>query len=340
MAALSGLRVIELTTMITGSLAGQMLGDLGADVVKVERPDGGDPFRSWRGGTYSGHFAAFNRNKRSVTADLQTPEGVEIVLKLVDGADVLIENFRPGVMDRLGLSYDTLRERNPDLIYCAVSGFGESGPYAQRPAYDSVGQSLSGLTGLFVDPDDPQITGPTVSDNTTALCACYGVLGAVLERERGGPARRVDVNMIDSSVWFAADGFAHLDMHGGVFDHLSRVRASQSYALACSDGKLLALHLSSPDKFWQGATAAFGLEHLRDDARFAERMARVESFLDWIIDGRFVFIGIRRYRVERKDDTFEVCALPGTGLGMWRDDASSRLAKPRRGAEMLHKSLM
>ena len=134
MAALDNVRVIELTAVITGPLAGQMLSDLGADVIKVENPDGGDMFRNWRGGLYSSQFLAYNRNKRSVTLNLRSDEGRDVFLRLVETADVLLETFRPGVMERLGLGLEALRARNPRLIYCSITGFGEDGPYVHRPA--------------------------------------------------------------------------------------------------------------------------------------------------------------------------------------------------------------
>ena len=275
---LDGVRVVELTTMITGPLCGQMLADLGADVVKVERRDGGDMFRAWRGGSYSAQFTAYNRNKRSITVDLGSGEGREILLGLAERADVLLENFRPGVMERLGLPLEALRARSPRLVYCSITGFGEDGPYGKRPAYDAVAQSLAGLTSLFVDPGEVRITGPTIADNVTGMNACYGILGALLERERGGPARRVDVNMIDSAVSFIPDPFANMVLQGAPQGPLSRVRASQSYGMTCGDGRTLAIHLSSPQKFWTGVTAAFGIENLRDDPRFSERMARIENY--------------------------------------------------------------
>ncbi len=277
---LDGVRVVELTTMITGSLCGQMLGDMGAEIVKVEKREGGDMFRSWRGGTYSAQFGAYNRNKRSVTADLQTEEGREIVLRLAERADVLIENFRPGVMDRLGLSLETLRERNPGLIYCSITGFGDDGPYEKRPAYDAVAQSLSGVASLFIDPERPQVTGPTIGDNMTGINACYGVLAALFERARGGPARRIDVNMLESTIWYIPDPFANMTQQDIKPGPYTRAKASQSYVMTCADGKLLTVHLSSPQKFWLGVTSAFGLERLRDDARFAERMSRIEYYSD------------------------------------------------------------
>ena len=277
---LEGVRVIELTTMITGSLCGQMLGDIGADCIKIEKIEGGDMFRSWRGGTYSAQFGAYNRNKRSVTLDVRSEEGREILLKLVETADVLLENFRPGVMDRLNLSIETLRERNPKLIYCSITGFGEDGPYEKRPAYDAVAQSLSGIASLFLDPENPKVTGPTIGDNMTGFNACYGILAALYERERGGPTRSLSVNMLESSIAFIPDPYANLTQQNIQPGPTARARASQSHAMTCSDGKLLAVHLSSPEKFWQGVTAAFHVEHMRDDPRYAGRMERIEHYFD------------------------------------------------------------
>jgi formyl-CoA transferase len=280
MAALDGIRVVELTNVITGPLCGQLLGDLGADVIKVENPDGGDMFRSWRGGSYSAHFGAYNRNKRSLTLNLRADAAKDIFLKLVGTADVLLENFRPGVMERLGLGLEVLRRRNPRLVYCSITGFGQGGPYRERPAYDAVAQSLSGVSSMFLDPDDPQITGPTISDNMTGINACFGILAALIERTRTGVARRVDVNMLESSITFMPDPWANLLQAKIPQGPLARVKASQSYSLKCADGKLLALHLSSPDKFWQGVQNAFERPDLGKDPRFATRAARIEHYLD------------------------------------------------------------
>jgi crotonobetainyl-CoA:carnitine CoA-transferase CaiB-like acyl-CoA transferase len=277
---LNGVRVIELTTMITGSLCGQMLADMGADSIKIEKKEGGDMFRSWRGGTYSAQFGAYNRNKRSMTLDIRSDEGREILLKLVETADVLVENFRPGVMKRLKLSVEELRARNPKLIYCSISGFGEDGPYEKRPAYDAVAQSLSGIASLFVDPETPQTTGPTISDNITGINACYGIMAALFERERGGPPRSISVNMLESSIWFLPDPFANLTQQDIQPSPTSRSEASQSHAMRCSDGKLLAVHISSQEKFWQAVTGALGVEHMRDDPRYADRMSRIAHYFD------------------------------------------------------------
>jgi formyl-CoA transferase len=274
------MRVLELTNAITGPLCGQMLGDLGADVVKVEHPDGGDMFRAWQGGLYGPYFVAFNRNKRSVACDLQTARGKDTFLALVATADVLLENFRPGVMRRLGLGSDVLRATNPKLIECSITGFGSDGPYTERPAYDTVAQALSGLSSVFLDPSSPQIVGPTLADNITGMYACYGILAALIERSRTGIARRVEVNLMESSVAFMADQWVVWERSGVVPGPLTRVKASQSYALRCLDGKVLAIHLSVPEKFWEGAQRAFERADLGKDPRFAVRAARIENYLD------------------------------------------------------------
>jgi formyl-CoA transferase len=277
-APLKGYKVVELGTMITAPLAGMMLGDLGASVIKVERPDGGDPFRSFDGGLYSPHFAAFNRNKRSVTADLQSAEGREIVLRLVDESDVLIDNYRPGVLKRLDLTWEVLHARNPRLIHCSITGFGERGPYCERPAYDTVGQALSGIAGLAVDPSAPNFTGTTISDNVTGMYAAYGVLAALLERERTGMGRRIEVNMLEASVAFMPDAFMNLEMLGLRNGPLTRVSFSQSYVVRCRDARLLALHLSSQEKFWRGLVTALDRPDIAADERFAKRAGRIKHY--------------------------------------------------------------
>src|SRR5688572_16970515 len=211
---LDDVRVIELTTMITGPLAGMLLDDLGASVVKIENPDGGDPFRYFRGGLYSGHFIAYNRNKRSLSLDLRSPRGKEILLDLVKRADVLIDNFRHGVLDRLSFSDDSLREANPRLIHASITGFGRDGPYANRPSYDAVAQSLSGVLSQFVDPQSPQVGGPTLSDNITGFYCAYGILGALHERERTGKGRRIETSMLEATIAFAPDAFVNHKRYG------------------------------------------------------------------------------------------------------------------------------
>jgi crotonobetainyl-CoA:carnitine CoA-transferase CaiB-like acyl-CoA transferase len=275
---LDGIRVVELTTMITGPLAGMLLADLGASVIKIENPEGGDPFRNFRGGRYSGHFIAYNRNKRSLTLDLRSARGQKICFDLIKDADVLIDNFRPGVMDRLGFSASALAEANPRLIHCSLTGFGRDGPYMNRPSYDAVAQSLSGVLSQFVDPQSPQPAGPTIADNITGFYAAYGILGALHERGRTGKGRRIETNMLEATIAFAPDAFINHKRYGMAAGPLTRVGASQSYAFRCQDGKLIAIHMSSQPKFWDGLLSALERPDLGTNPDFASRENRISNY--------------------------------------------------------------
>jgi formyl-CoA transferase len=277
---LEGIRVVELTTTITGPLAGMILADFGAEVIKVENPNGGDPFRSFRGGTYSPSFCSYNRNKRSIALDLRSERGKEVLEELARRSDVLLTNFRAGVLDRLGFSDARLKEINPRLIRCEITGFGRTGPYAERGCYDAVGQAISGVSALFLDPEHPQITGPTISDNCTGYSACHGILAALLERERTGVARRIEINMLDATLAFAPDAFHYWYQGGVATDRTRRVRSSQSYAFRCKDGKLICIHMSSIQRFWDGFVNGLQSEVLRTDPRFATRALRMEHYFE------------------------------------------------------------
>jgi crotonobetainyl-CoA:carnitine CoA-transferase CaiB-like acyl-CoA transferase len=278
MKVLDGIKVLELGTTLTAPFASMLLGDLGADVVKIEKPDGGDNFRSFRGELYSPQFIAYNKNKRSVALDIRTPEGNAILWDLIDHADVLIDNFRHGVMERLGLSWEALHARNPRLIFCSITGFGTIGPYRARPAYDTVATALTGVLGLFLDPDQPRIGGPTVADNAGGIFACYGILGALFERTRSNVGRRVEVNMLEAVMAFVPDSFSVLTSTGVVTNRDTRVASSQCFALRCSDGKLVAIHMSSPEKFWQGLLRAIERPELGTDPRFESRTGRYDNY--------------------------------------------------------------
>jgi formyl-CoA transferase len=275
---LKGVRVVELSTVITAPLTGLMLADLGAEVIKVEHPQGGDPFRNFRGGHYSPNFVAYNRGKRSIQLDLRSAAGRSVLLELIARADVLLENYRPGVLDKLGLGEDALRAANARLIHCSITGFGASGPYSARPAYDNVAVALSGILSLQLDPEHPQSSGPTIADNATGMFACYGILGALYERERSGRGHRVDVNMLEAGIAFIPDPFANYTRAGIKSDRLTRVAASQSFAFRCGDGKLLAVHLSSQPKFFEAMAAALERRDLVQDERFATRDLRIANY--------------------------------------------------------------
>jgi formyl-CoA transferase len=227
---------------------------------------------------YSHNFCAFNRNKLSITLDVNSPRGQEAFLRMARQADIVLENFRPGVMKRLGFGYETLRADNPRLVYCSIAGFAEDGPYGERPAYDAVGQALSGLMSLFVDPKDPRTLGPTLSDQVSGMQACMAVLAALCERERTGKGARVEVTMVEASMALIPDSFTAYTQAGHVMQPESRAAVSLSFAFACADGKLLAIHVSSMEKFWRALLQAIGRPDIGEDARFRERMGRIRNY--------------------------------------------------------------
>ena len=279
---LKGIRVLELGQFIAGPYAGLQLADLGARVIKVERPRGGDAFREFGFNTnapgYSHNFCAFNRNKLSITLDVNSPRGQEAFRRMAREADVVLENFRPGVMKRLGFDYETLCAMNPRLVYCSIAGFAEDGPYGGRPAYDAVGQALSGLMSLFVDPKDPRTFGPTLSDQVSGMHACMAVLAALYERERTGRGARVEVTMVEASMALIPDAFTAYTHAGHVMKPESRAAVSLSFAFACADGKILAIHVSSMEKFWRALLQAIGRPDIGEDSRFRDRMGRIKNY--------------------------------------------------------------
>jgi crotonobetainyl-CoA:carnitine CoA-transferase CaiB-like acyl-CoA transferase len=272
---LKDVRVVELGTYITGPAAGMHLADLGADVIKVERPETGDPFRAFKGGLYSPHYQTYNRNKRSIALDTTKPDDRAVFHDLIATADVFIQNFRPGVAERLGAGFEELQRINPGLVYCAITGFGQSGPSRDRPAYDTVAQAASAYLRLLTPPANPRVIGPAIADAVTGHYAALGIVAAMLERVKTGKGRRLDISMLEAMCHFNLDSFTHYFSVGEVMGPLSRPMVSQSYTFACSDGKWIAIHLSSPPKFWEGLVASVGKPELLKDPRFAERAARI-----------------------------------------------------------------
>ncbi|HKE93866.1 MAG TPA: CaiB/BaiF CoA-transferase family protein, partial [Povalibacter sp.] len=192
--------------------------------------------------------------------------------------DVYIQNFRPGTAERLGASPQRLQGLNPALIYCSISGFGADGPYADRPSYDSVAQALSGFLSVVVDPDRPRFLGPALADAITGIYAAYGVLGALFERSRTGRGRLVEVSMLEAMAHFAIEPFAAYFALGQVPQSSDRPRLAQAYILRTSDGGLVAIHLSSLEKFWSGLLTALDSDRLSNDARFSTRQGRIDHY--------------------------------------------------------------
>jgi crotonobetainyl-CoA:carnitine CoA-transferase CaiB-like acyl-CoA transferase len=285
---LSGIRVVEQGTFITGPCAGMMLADLGADVVKVESPTG-DPYRAYQGGQFSPHFQAYNRNKRSIALDLNAAADRTTFDDLIASADVYIQNFRPGTAERLGAGRDRLQQLNSKLVYCSISGFGASGPYADRPSYDSVAQALSGFLSVVVDPDRPRFLGPALADAITGIYAAYGVLGALFERSRTGRGCLVEVSMLEAMAHFAIEPFAAFFALDRAPQSSDRPRLAQAYILRTADGGLIAIHLSSLEKFWEGLVSALAAPTIGTDQRFRTRQARIDNYeaLGAVLDAQF-----------------------------------------------------
>jgi crotonobetainyl-CoA:carnitine CoA-transferase CaiB-like acyl-CoA transferase len=283
---LAGLRVLDFGSFITAPYAAMLLAEMGADVVKIERP-GGDPFRAFNGGLYSSHFQAHNRNKRSVVLDYAAPGAAAAVEALLKQADAMVLNVRPGVEERLGLSYARVQAVNPLVVYCSITGYGASGPYAERPAYDNVGQSISGWLSMFHQGADPRVSGPAVSDAVTGMFATMGMLGALLERARTGRGRKVEVNMLESMIAFATEPLGKLFATGEPVGFYSRAASSQSFVVTCADGLRIGLHLSSPTKFWDGLIAATGARELQ--TKYPGRGDRVRRYDELASDLARVF---------------------------------------------------
>lgn len=201
---LQNIKVLDLSRVLAGPYCTMIMGDLGADVIKVEAPGGSDETRKWgppfKNGV-SAYYLCANRNKRSITVDLKSDDGKEVIKKLVGESDVIINNFKSGTMERFGLDYETLAEINPGIVYCSITGFGETGPYKNMPGYDFIIQAMSGLMSITGDQDSgPQKLGVAITDILTGLYACIGIQGALIERQQSGKGQKLDISLYDSAV--------------------------------------------------------------------------------------------------------------------------------------------
>ncbi|THF86573.1 CoA transferase [Deinococcus sp. KSM4-11] len=284
---LSGVRVADFSRVLTGPFATMLLGDLGADVVKVE-PPGGDDTRGWGppfqygqgsegpGGRESSYFLSVNRNKRSILLDLKSEEGLDAAHRLVAGSDILVENFRPGTLDRLGLGWDALHEQFPRLIYATITGFGLSGPYRDRAGYDVIAQGMGGMMSYNGDSGGPPLrVGVAVADVFSGALITQAILAALYQREKTGEGVRVDVNLLESVISLGSSQVGRYLATGEVpvpvgNDHRSIVPYG---TVRCGDGYLnIAV---GNDALWRRFCAALGLTALGADDRFATNEGRV-----------------------------------------------------------------
>jgi len=276
---LNDVTVVECATYVTGPYATALLADLGARVIKIEIPPDGDPYRYFAPGEYySSNFAHLNRNKQSISLDLKAPAGKKICLDLVRRADVFIENFRPGTAERLGLGYETLRALNPRLVYCSISAFGQTGPYAKKPGFDTLGQAMSGLLGLLADPEEPKIMGVALSDYLTGFSAAYGILGGLLARQNSGQGLKVDTSLLQATLSFIGETAAGYLSTGMVPNRIARVKNGHAFAFITRDSLPLAIHCSVPEKFWLALLKTADRMEIAEDARFKTRDDRRRNF--------------------------------------------------------------
>ncbi|MEU0948677.1 CoA transferase [Streptomyces canus] len=278
--ALQGLRVIDFSRVVAGPYSTMLLGDMGAEVIKVERPGKGDDSRSWgppSRGEVSTYFLGLNRNKKSIAIDLSTPRGVALARELIAGADVVVESFRPGVMERLGLGYETLREDHPNLIYCAISAFGQDGPYRDRPGYDLMVSALGGLMSITGTPGgEPVKTGVALIDVATGLYAALGVLAALNHRNATGQGQRVDISLLSTELAILINAASQYLIGGSVAEPQGSAHANvvPYQAFPTRDGHVL---MGSPnDKLFGVLAEALGHPEWKDDPQYATNEARVE----------------------------------------------------------------
>lgn len=273
MRPLEDVRVLDLTWVLAGPFASMLLCDLGADVIKVERPPWGDISRTtgpYQNG-WSGYFFSINRGKRSLGLDLRKPEGRELFLRLVERVDVVMENFTPGTMEKLGLSYEVLTARNPRLIYAATSGFGQTGPYRNRPALDIIVQAMGGAMSITGEPGGrPVRPGVSYGDIAAGLFTVIGILAALHERERTGQGQMVDMSMLDCQVTVMENAIMRYFVTGEVPGPLGTRHPSATpfQAFPTADGYLVVALGFGEENQWNLLCAILGLPELIDDERF------------------------------------------------------------------------
>jgi crotonobetainyl-CoA:carnitine CoA-transferase CaiB-like acyl-CoA transferase len=280
---LTGLRVLDLTRVLAGPTCTQMLGDLGAEVIKIERPEAGDDTRGFAppfvpNTKESAYFVGVNRNKKSVTLDIAKPEGQAIIHKLLEHCDILVENFKVGALAKYGLGYEQLAKTHPRLIYCSITGFGQTGPYAPRPGYDALIQAMGGVMSLTGEPNgSPQKVGVPVADLFAGLYGCIGILAAVNHRNSTGQGQQIDIGMLDTHVaWLANQGMNYLatgENPPRLGNQHPNIAPYQEFPT--KDGYIILAVGNDPT--FERFCKAFGQEALLADPRFATNPIRVQN---------------------------------------------------------------
>ncbi|NYT61930.1 CoA transferase [Alcaligenaceae bacterium] len=324
-AALQGLRVLDLSRVLAGPMAAQLLADLGADVIKIERPETGDDTREWAPPMMvptpvspleeSVYFWTCNRGKRSVTANIAVPQDQALITRLAQDADVVIENYKVDTLARYGLDYTSLQTINPRLIYCSITGFGQTGPYRQRPGYDSIVQALGGLMSITGNADDtpgggPRKSGIAVADQMTALYSVVGILAALQERHVSGLGQHIDMSLLDVQVAALTNiGMSYLasgKVPKRLGNQLSTVYPSDSFR--CSDGDLMLI--VGNDMQFSRFCKAMGLQELATDPRFVHNADRLANSAQLAPLLRTAFSGLTVAQCEARLSEAGVPAAP------------------------------
>lgn len=278
---LQGIRVLDFTQMMAGPFCTMLLADMGANVIKIEKPDGGDDIRRAGPPFIKGHSAAFlaiNRNKRSIVIDLKSEDGIAIVRRMLQKTDILVQNMRPGVMERLGLAYSEVQKINPSLIYCTISGFGVTGPYKDRPGFDLVAQGMSGLMSLTGFPGGPPVrNGVPITDLNAGMYATYGVLNAYINRLTTGIGQHVDTSLLEagiaSTIWESSMYFATGIPPGPVGS--AHPLTAPYQAFKTSDGYIMVGGANQAN--WERMCKAMDRHDLLNDHRFETNVSRIEN---------------------------------------------------------------
>jgi crotonobetainyl-CoA:carnitine CoA-transferase CaiB-like acyl-CoA transferase len=273
--ALRDIRVVELGQLIAGPFCGQLLGDMGADVIKVEPPGAGDPMRTWGNGDDKVNWEVIARNKKSVSANLRVPEGQALVRRLIDIADILIENFKPGTLEKWGLGPDVLHQTNPGLIITRMSGYGQTGPYSDRAGFGGIGEAMGGWRYIVGEPDrPPSRMGISIGDTLTATYGCMGVLAALHSRAVTGKGQVIDAALYESVLQVMESVVPEYDRSGIIRERsgsfLPGIAPSNVYL--CSDGEFMIG--GNNDAIFKRLCTAMGLAELADDKRYATHIAR------------------------------------------------------------------
>ena len=344
---LDGIRVLDLSRILAGPWCTQNLADLGADVIKIERPRVGDDTRAWgppflkdgdgQDTNESAYYLSANRNKRSVEADMATPEGAALIRELAAVSDILVENFKVGGLAKYGLDYESLKEINPRLIYCSVTGFGQDGPFAQRPGYDFMIQGMGGLMSITGERDDlpgggPQKAGVAVTDIVTGMYATVAVLAALQERHRSGLGQHLDIALLDSHVALLANQNSNYFNSG-----VAPTRAGNAHqnvvpyqVFASSDGHLIVA--TGNESQYRAYCRAIGVPELGDDPRFATNRLRVANRVELI--GILTAIMLEG----RRDDWIAKLEAVGVPCGPINDIAQA-FAHPQAQARQLRRDM-